>query len=199
MSAPTIDPVAPPEQARRTGLAKWIRRLAIPIILGWIALIVVLNATVPQLEVVGQMQSVSMSPKEAPSVIAMTRVGEVFDEFHSDSSAMIVLEGDQPLGDDAHRFYNEMIDKLEADTTHVEHVEGFSGRPADGSRSAEPGRESRVRAGISRRNQGEELANESVKAVQAVIAGLSPPAGVKVFVTGGTARSRQSRISPVQQ
>lgn len=129
MSAPTIDPVTPPEQARRTGLAKWIRRLAIPIILGWIALIVVLNATVPQLEVVGQMQSVSMSPKEAPSVIAMTRVGEVFDEFHSDSSAMIVLEGEDPLGDDAHRFYNEMIDKLEADATHVEHVEDFWGDP----------------------------------------------------------------------
>ena len=199
MSAPTIDPVAPPEQARRTGLAKWIRRLAIPIILGWIALIVVLNATVPQLEVVGQMQSVSMSPKEAPSVIAMTRVGEVFDEFHSDSSAMIVLEGDQPLGDDAHRFYNEMIDKLEADTTHVEHVEDFWGDPlTEAGAQSQDGKAAYVQVYLAG-NQGEELANESVKAVQAVIAGLSPPAGVKVFVTGGTARSRQSRISPVQQ
>ena len=81
MSAPTIDSVPPTEQAQRTGLAKWIRRLAIPIILGWIALIAVLNVTVPQLEVVGQMRSVSMSPKEAPSVIAMKRVGKVFEEF----------------------------------------------------------------------------------------------------------------------
>ncbi len=31
----------------------------------------------------------------------MTRVGKVFKESDSDSSAMIVLEGDQPLGDDA--------------------------------------------------------------------------------------------------
>jgi RND superfamily putative drug exporter len=37
-----------------------------------------------------------MSPKEAPSVIAMTRVGQVFEEFDSDSSAMVVLEGEQP-------------------------------------------------------------------------------------------------------
>ena len=96
VSAPTIDPVIPAEQPRRTGVARWIRRLAIPIIVGWIALIAVLNVAVPQLEVVGQMRSVSMSPKEAPSVVAMMRVGKVFEEFDSDSSAMIVLEGDQP-------------------------------------------------------------------------------------------------------
>ena len=41
MSAPTIDSVSRTDQAHRTGLAKWIRRLAIPIIFGWIALIVV--------------------------------------------------------------------------------------------------------------------------------------------------------------
>ena len=95
MSAPVI---APPHQG---GIAKWIRRLCIPIIIGWIALIGVLNTVVPQLEVVGQMRSVSMTPDEAPSVIAMKRVGAVFDEFHSNSSAMIVLEGDQPLGPDS--------------------------------------------------------------------------------------------------
>jgi RND superfamily putative drug exporter len=102
VSAPTIDPARAAEPTRRTGLAKWIRRLSIPIIVGWIALVALLNVTVPQLEVVGQMRSVSMSPEEAPSVIAMKRVGQVFEEFKSDSAVMIVLEGDQPLGDDAH-------------------------------------------------------------------------------------------------
>jgi putative drug exporter of the RND superfamily len=103
VSAPAIDPAPAVEQTRRTGLAKWIRRLSIPIIVGWIALVAVLNTTVPQLEVVGQMRSVSMSPKDAPSVMAMMRVGHVFEEFKSDSSVMIVLEGEQPLGHDAHR------------------------------------------------------------------------------------------------
>ena len=50
--------------------------------------------TVPKLEKVGKMQAVSMSPKDAPSVAAMMRVGKDFEEFDSDSSAMIVLEGD---------------------------------------------------------------------------------------------------------
>ena len=187
MSAPTIDPVTPPEQARRTGLAKWIRRLAIPIILGWIALIVVLNTTVPQLEVVGQMQSVSMSPKEAPSVIAMKRVGEVFDEFKSDSSAMIVLEGDQPLGDDAHRFYDEMIDKLEADTTHVEHVQDFWGDPLTEAGAQSQRRQGHVRAGVSRRQSGRGTVQRVGEGRQDIVDGLPPPPGVKVFVTGGSA------------
>ena len=64
MSAPTVNHATPPEQDRHSGLAKWIRRLAIPIIIGWIALVALLNVTVPQLEVVGQMRSVSMSPEK---------------------------------------------------------------------------------------------------------------------------------------
>jgi uncharacterized membrane protein YdfJ with MMPL/SSD domain len=46
-----------------------------------LTLVGVPNVAVPQLEVVGQMQSVSMSPTEAPSVVAMTRVGRDFKEF----------------------------------------------------------------------------------------------------------------------
>jgi RND superfamily putative drug exporter len=129
MSAPTIDPVIATEQPRRLRVARWIRRLAVPIIVGWIALIAVLTVTVPQLEVVGQMRSVSMSPKEAPSVAAMMRVGKVFEEFDSDSSAMIVLEGDRPLGADAHSFYDDMIAKLRADSRHVQHIQDFWGDP----------------------------------------------------------------------
>jgi putative drug exporter of the RND superfamily len=195
VSAPTVDPVIPADQPRRTGPAKWIRRLAIPIILGWITLIGVLSVTVPQLDVVGRMRSVSMSPKEAPSVMAMTRVGQDFKEFDSDSSAMIVLEGDQPLGDDAHRFYDDMVGKLEADTNHVEHVQDFWGDPLTrvGAQSAD-GKAAYVQVYLAG-NQGEPVANESVKAVQKVVAGLSPPVGVKVFVTGPSALMADQQIA----
>jgi RND superfamily putative drug exporter len=195
VSAPTVDPVIPADQPRRTGPAKWIRRLAIPIILGWITLIGVLSVTVPQLDVVGRMRSVSMSPKEAPSVMAITRVGQDFKEFDSDSSAMIVLEGDQPLGDDAHRFYDDMVGKLKADTNHVEHVQDFWGDPLTrvGAQSAD-GKAAYVQVYLAG-NQGEPLANESVKAVQKVVAGLSPPVGVKVFVTGPSALMADQQIA----
>ena len=44
-------------------------------------------------------------------------MSDVFKEGNSDSAAMIVLEGDKPLGDEAHAFYDKMIAKLEPTTS----------------------------------------------------------------------------------
>src|SRR4051794_14341169 len=149
--------------------------------------IAVLTVTVPQLEVVGQMRSVSMSPKEAPSVAAMMRVGKVFEEFDSDSSAMIVLEGGRPLGADAHSFYDDMIAKLRADSRHVQHIQDFWGDPLTrAGAQSEDGLAAYVQVYLAG-NMGETLGNESVAAVKDIVGGLSPPPGVKVFVTGGPA------------
>ncbi|BBZ79145.1 membrane protein [Mycolicibacterium anyangense] len=187
MTAPTIDPELRADEARRSGVAKWIRRLAVPIILGWIALIAVINVTVPQLDDVAKMRAISMSPKEAPSIQAMTRVGKVFEESDSDSSVMIVLEGNQPLGDDAHAFYDEMVSKLRADTTHVQHIQDFWGDPLTrvGAQSGD-GKAVYVQVNLAG-NMGEPLSNQSVEAVQKIVDSLTPPPGVKVFVTGGPA------------
>jgi RND superfamily putative drug exporter len=185
--APIPESHAATSEAKRTGLAKWIRRLAVPVILGWLAVVVILNVTVPPLQVVGQMRSVSMSPDEAPSVIAMKRVGTDFEEFKSDSAVMIVLESDKPLGPDAHRFYNELVAKLEADKKYVEHVQDFWGDPlTEAGAQSDDGKAAYVQVYLAG-NQGEALANESVEAVQGLVAGLPPPEGVRVFVTGGSA------------
>ncbi|MGV0793816.1 MMPL/RND family transporter [Mycolicibacterium sp. XJ1819] len=195
MSTPATDTVASEPQVKRSGIAKWIRRLAIPIIIAWILLIAVLNASVPQLEVVGQMRSVSMSPAEAPSVIAMKRVGEVFEEFKSDSAAMIVLEGQQPLGDEARQFYDELIDKLEADDRHVEHIQDFWGDPlTEAAAVSADGKAVYVQVYLAG-NMGEQLSNESVAAVDEIVSGLSPPPGVEVFVTGGSALIADQQIA----
>jgi RND superfamily putative drug exporter len=187
LSAPTIDPGVSSDKPARSGIAKWIRRLAVPIIVGWIALIAVLFLTVPQLEVVGEMRSVSMSPKEAPSVAAMMRIGKVFEEFDSDSSAMIVLEGDKPLAEDAHKFYDDMIARLEADTAHVQHIQDFWGDPLTrAGAQSEDGKAAYVQVYLAG-NMGEALGNESVAEVQKLVRSMTPPQGVKVYVTGGPA------------
>ncbi|MDT5080646.1 MAG: putative drug exporter of the superfamily [Mycobacterium sp.] len=172
-----------------------IRTLALPIILGWILIIIVVNTVVPQLEEVGKMRSVSMAPDTAPSVIAMQRVGTTFKEFDSNSSAMIVLEGDKPLGADAHAFYDQMVQKLQADTKHVEHVQDFWSDPltAAGSQSND-GKAAYVQVYL-RGNQGEAIANESVEAVQEIVAGLHPPNGMKAYVTGPAALAADQHIA----
>ena len=193
--APPTDafPATPPQ--RRGVIPRTIRTLAVPIILAWIALLIVLNTVVPQLETVGQMRAVSMSPDSAPSMIAMKRVGSVFEEFTSDSSAMIVLEGDEPLGEAAHAFYDDMIDKLEADTKHVEHIQDFWGDPltASGAQSAD-GKAAYVQVYLAG-NQGEALANESVEAAQEIVESLTPPPGVKAYVTGPSALAADQHIA----
>ncbi|MCW2515397.1 MAG: family transporter [Mycobacterium sp.] len=166
-------------------IAQFIRRLAVPVILGWLALTVITNVAVPPLETVGEEHTVSMNAKDAPSMMSMQKIGATFHEFSSDSNAMIILEGDQPLGADAHHFYDELIKKLEADTTHVEHIQDFWGDPltAAGAQSND-GKSAYVQVYLHG-NMGETLANDSVKSVQAIVANTPPPPGVKAYVTGG--------------
>ncbi len=171
-------------QLPRSSLAQWIRRLSVPIALFWLALAAITNAVVPQLEEVAKEQNVSLSPQDAPSLQAMKRMGKVFHEFDSDSVAMVVLEGDKPLADDAHRFYDTVVHNLSQDTKHVQHIQDFWGDPltASGSQSAD-GKAAYVQVFLAG-NQGGTLANESVDAVRDIVAGTPPPPGVKAYVTG---------------
>jgi RND superfamily putative drug exporter len=161
-----------------------VRLFSVPILLFWLALTVIVNVVVPQLEVVGQNHAVSLSPSDAPSMEATKRAGQDFKEFDSNSAAMIVLEADQPLGDDAHHYYDGLVNKLEADKKHVEHVQNFWGDPltAAGSQSAD-NKAAYVQLYLAG-NQGESLANESVQAVRGIVANSPSPPGLKAYVTG---------------
>ena len=129
---PRVDqPLIPPF------LPRMIHRLALPIVLVWLGIVFVTNTVAPQLEVVSKTHSVSMSPTDAASFQSMMRVGSTFKEFNSDSSAMILLEGDKPLGAEAHRYYDEIVKRLEQDKKHVQHIQDFWSDPltAAGSQS----------------------------------------------------------------
>ncbi|MUL82617.1 MULTISPECIES: RND family transporter [unclassified Mycolicibacterium] len=164
--------------------ARTIRLLAVPIVLLWVAVAALTNTLVPQLEVVGAARSVGLNAPDAPSTQAMRHIGQVFDEFNSDSAAMIVLEGDKPLGDDAHHFYDTLVQRLAQDTKHVEHIQDFWGDPltAGGSQSKD-GKAALVQVYLAG-NQGEALSNQSVDAIREIVASVPPPPGVKAYVTG---------------
>ncbi len=168
-------------------IPRFIRLFSIPILLGWLAVTVLVNVIAPQLEKVGEAHAVSLAPIDAPSMQAMQQVGKTFQEFDSNSSVMVVLEGDQPLGEDAHKYYDGLVDKLEADKLHVEHIQDFWGDPltAAGSQSAD-GKAAYVQLYL-RGNQGESIANESVAAVRDIVASSTPPDGIKAYVTGPAA------------
>ncbi|OBJ06163.1 hypothetical protein A5624_01575 [Mycobacterium sp. 1482292.6] len=189
MDQTQTEPIPAARHASRPGIPRTIRVLAVPIILAWVAVVVVLNTVVPQLEVVGKTRAVSMSPNDAPSMIATKRVGKVFHEYDTSSSVMIVLEGDKPLGADAHQFYDRVVRELRADPKHIQHVQDFWGDSftAAAAQSVD-GKAAYVQVYIAG-DQGEALANESVEAVRHVIASVPAPAGVKAYVTGPAAMS----------
>jgi putative drug exporter of the RND superfamily len=180
---------------RRPAIPRIIHTLAVPILLAWVALAVLLTVAVPSLEEVGQEQSVSLSPGDAPSMKAMKHIGQVFHESDSDSSAMVVLEGDQPLGDEAHHFYADLVTKLKADRTHVTHVQDFWGDPLTAaSAQSGDGKATYVQLNLAG-NQGESLANESIQAVRDIVAATPAPPGVTVFVTGATALTADQHLA----
>ncbi|MGE2835860.1 RND family transporter [Mycobacterium sp. SMC-4] len=192
--APT-DAFPPGRPLHRPLIPRLIRTFAVPIILIWIGVMAFLNVSVPQLEAVGEARAVSMSPDDAPSLISMKKVGELFEEGDSDSSVMIIFEGEQPLGDEAHAWYDELVDRLEADPRHVQSVQDFWSDPltAAGSQSND-GKAAYVQVKLAG-NQGETLANESVEAVQDIVGSLEPPPGVKAWVTGPAALAADQHIA----
>jgi putative drug exporter of the RND superfamily len=169
---------------RRPAVPHTVRRLAVPILLLWVLLTVLTNSTVPQLEEVGRVHNVAQSSPDAPSLQATKHIGKVFHEFDTDSTAMVVLEGDKPLGADAHRYYDTMIGKIEQDKKHVEHVQDFWGDTltAAGSQSAD-GKAAYVQVDLAG-DSGSALANESVDAVRKIVDNVPAPKGVKAYVTG---------------
>jgi putative drug exporter of the RND superfamily len=172
---------------RRPFVAHAIRLLAVPIILFWVFITVIVNTIAPQLEKVGEAHAAPMTPKDAPSMQAMMLMGHNFQEFNSNSTVMIVIEGQQPLGDDAHQYYNNIIHQLQQDPQHIQHIQDFWGDPltAAGAQSTDA-KAAYVMLNLAG-DQGTTLANQSVEAVRKVVENTPGPPGVKAYVTGPAA------------
>ena len=135
-----------------------------------------------------------MAPKDAPSLKAMMLMGHNFKEFDSNSTVMIVVEGQQKLGEDAHRYYDSIIDKLQQDPQHIQHIQDFWGDPltAAGAQSADA-KGAYVMLNLAG-EQGTTLANESVQAVRKVVEATPAPPGVKAYVTGPAALTYDQHV-----
>jgi putative drug exporter of the RND superfamily len=182
------------EHTHRPYIPHAIRLFAVPIILAWVFVTVLVNVVVPRLEVVSEEHSAPMAPVDAPSMQAMMRLGHNFKEFDSNSTIMIVLEGQQKLGDAAHRYYDDIIRQLRQDPKHIQHIQDFwSDRLTAAGVQSSDGKGAYVMLNIAG-NQGQTLANESVEAVRDVLNRTPAPPGVKAYVTGPAALSDDMHV-----
>lgn len=172
------------EVERKPRIARGIRALALPIIVIWLLIAVGVNIFVPQLEAVAEDVSVPLSPSDAPSVTGMKHIGEKFKEYDSDNLVLVTLVGDKPLGEDAHRYYDDLVKKLQQDTKHVEHALNFWGQrfTASGVESYDH-KSAYVQVNL-RGDQGGAVGDKSVDSVRQIVADSKPPPGVKAYVAG---------------
>ena len=176
-------------------VARTVRRLSVPIILAWLGIMAFLTMGVPPLEQVAQEHSMSLYPTDAPYFKAFNRMNADFKQSDSagkqsdvDSTpAMIVLEGQQALGDDAHKFYDRLIEQFTADRVHVRHVQNFWGDELTrAAAQSSDGKAAYVQVELAGK-QGQTLGNESVEALRRVVDRTPAPPGVKAYVTGPAA------------
>ncbi|HEY1841826.1 MAG TPA: RND family transporter [Mycobacterium sp.] len=161
-----------------------VRTFAIPIIFFWGFLAVTTTAFMPKVEEVAEELAGPMVPHYAPSQRALLHIGEKFHESNSTNLTMVVFEANRPLADQDHRYYDDLMQRLQRDTKHVQYVMDLWGKPftAAGAQSVD-GKCTYTLLRLAG-DIGQIEANASVNAVRGIIAKDTPPPGLKVFVSG---------------
>lgn len=169
---------------KRPFIPRMVRAFAIPIIFFWGLLAVTTNTFMPQVERVAEELAGPMVPHYAPSQRALLHIGEKFQESNSTNLTMVVFEANRQLGDQDHRYYDDLMRRLERDTKHVQYVMDLWGKPftAAGAQSVD-GKCAYVLLRLAG-DIGQIQANQSVDAVRDIIKKDTPPSGLKVYVSG---------------
>ncbi|ASF06965.1 hypothetical protein NBRGN_072_00580 [Nocardia brasiliensis NBRC 14402] len=175
--------------------ARLLYMFSLPIIAIWLLLAGGLNLVVPQLETVVNGHARSFLPDEASSVQAIVKMGDSFGGAGTNNFVYVLLEGDTPLGGDAHRYYLTLLDRLTQDTKHVNSAMDLWSSPdfAPASESAD-GKAAYVLLNLAG-NMGTALAMESTQAARDIIADNPPPAGITVHLTGPSAVVNDELVS----
>lgn len=171
-------------RVKRPFIPRMVRALAIPIIFFWGLLAVTTNTFMPQVERVAEELAGPMVPHYAPSQRALLHIGEKFHESNSTNLTMVVFEANRPLADQDHRYYDDLMRRLERDPKHVQYVMDLWGKPftAAGAQSVD-GKCTYVLLRLAG-DIGQIQANQSVDAVRDIIKKDTPPPGLKVYVSG---------------
>src|SRR5262249_53238880 len=146
MSAPVDEKPPPPppppekEPVERPRLAKALRVLAIPIIIPWVLVAAVTNIFLPSLDKITAENARPLVARDAPSAQAAIHQGNDFNESNYTSVAVLLLETKgRKLGEQDHKYYNEVVQRLLDDQKNVASVQDLWGKPVtmSGSQSAD--------------------------------------------------------------
>ena len=159
-------------------------RYALLIVGLWVLAAAVANLVVPQLERVVDAHARSFMPVDAPSAAAASRAAQLFDQTPSNNFVYVVLERNQRLTPGDHQFYDALTTSLASDQRNVYAVTDLWSQPATAAGAQSPdGRAVSVMVRLAGM-LGTSQARNSANSVRHTVAGLSPPPGLEVHVTG---------------
>lgn len=174
-------------QVKPPRMARMLRVLAVPIVIFWVVVAALTNIFVPSLEEATAANAKAVTPRDAPSSQAALVQGEAFKESDYVSVAVVVLEAKgRKLGDEDHRYYNELVRQLQSDTKHVESLMDLWGKPVTMSSQQSADGEAATLTVRPAGDMGDSISNESVEAMREIVARLDKqkPAGLDVYVSG---------------
>ncbi|MUM20000.1 RND family transporter [Mycobacterium sp. CBMA271] len=184
-----------PVQKHRPLFARLLYRFSLPIIAAWLAAAGALNLAVPQLETVIKGHARSFLPDDAASVQAIVKMGNYFGGAGTNNFDYLLLEGDKPLGAEAHQYYAAILDRINQDKKHVNSSMDLWSNPqfAPANESSD-GKVAYVLINLAG-NMGTALAMESTQAIRDLIAEYPPPKGITAHLTGPSAVVNDELVS----
>jgi RND superfamily putative drug exporter len=166
-------------------VAKLLRTLAIPIVVFWLLAAVVTNVFVPSIEKNTAANAEAEVPRDAPSSQAAIFQGRAFHESDFTSAAVILLETHgRKLGEQDHRYYDELVRRLQQDKKHAQSLLNLWGKPVTMSGQQSADGEAATLTVRPTGDLGDASSNHSINAIRDIVAKVPKPSGLDVYVSG---------------
>ena len=108
--------------------------------------------------------------RDAPSSQAAILTGNEFKESNYTSVAVVLLQTKgRKLGDEDHRYYDELVRRLLQDTKHVQSVQDLWGKPVTMSGSQSADAEATTLTVRPTGDLGSATANDSIDAIRKIV------------------------------
>ncbi|MEQ6899984.1 MMPL family transporter [Nocardioides sp. YIM 152588] len=176
---------APVAGARSERAASYVVRNAQRVVLAWLALAVVLNILIPQIESIAGQDASPMVPPDAPSLVAAAQMDQAFGNGRSESPLVIAVERPGGLRVEDQQYLVKLAQQLRRDSADIAFVQDIADADLRDALTSEDGEARYLLVGITGPT-GAPASITQVEEVRERAAGLKP-AGLTVAVTGPTA------------